>query len=333
MVFSLKVLLYDTEYTFSFENLKIYISYKKRGAMMEYILRTEELTKKYSGQTVVDRVSMTVRPGDIYGFVGKNGAGKTTFIRMILGLSHPDGGSFSMFDGERIASARRKTGSLVEGPAIYNNMSAKKNIEIYCRMLGEDPSQAEDILKTVGLDKTGRKKAGNFSLGMKQRLGIALALVGDPEFLVLDEPINGLDPKGIVEVRELLLKLRKEKNKTIFISSHLLGELEKIATRYGIISSGKLIEEITAQELLEKCGSITLIKADPAEKAEEIIRSFLDTDKTEMRSKNTIAVGARVENIGALTNELFKAGVVVEGISTSDNTAEEYFIKKMEEGE
>ena len=214
---------------------------------MSYIMQTKGLTKIYSNTKAVDNVSITLEPGDIYGFVGKNGAGKTTFIRMILGLSKANEGSFDFFDGEPLETAKRKIGSLIETPSIYKNMSAKDNLLMYCTMLDVDKKCIGELLETVGLTDTGKKKAADFSLGMKQRLGIAMALVGDPELLILDEPINGLDPKGIVEMRELLISL-KNKGKTIFVSSHYLGELEKIATRYGIIASGRLVEELTREK-------------------------------------------------------------------------------------
>jgi len=294
------------------------------------ILQTEGLTKVYSDTKVVDSVSLTVEQGDIYGFVGKNGAGKTTFIRMILGLTGITDGSFKLFDGENISSARKRVGSLIESPAIFRNMTASQNLDIYCTMLGADKKTIPDILKTVGLSDTGKKKSGDFSLGMKQRLGIAIALIGNPDFLILDEPINGLDPTVIVDVRELLLEL-KNQGKTIFISSHILGELEKIATRYGIISSGKLVEEITSAELSEKCGSRTVITVSDTAKSIEIISKMLDTGSENIEcDKNNIFVKAKIDNIGELTNALFNAGVVVSGISNDENSAEKYFIRKME---
>ena len=294
------------------------------------VLQTDGLTKVYSDTKVVDGVSLTVNQGDIYGFVGKNGAGKTTFIRMILGLTGITDGSFRLFDGENISSAKKRVGSLIESPAIFRNMTAKQNLDIYCTMLGTDKKTIPDILKTVGLSDTGRKKSGDFSLGMKQRLGIAIALIGNPDFLILDEPINGLDPTGIVDIRELLLDL-KNQGKTIFISSHILGELEKIATRYGIISSGKLVEEITSQELAEKCGSRTVITVSDTSKSVEIIAKILDTGSENIEcDKNNIFVKSKIDNIGELTNALFNAGVTVSGISNDENSAEKYFIRKME---
>ncbi len=296
---------------------------------MDVILKTEGLTKIYGETKVVNDVSLTVRQGDIYGFVGKNGAGKTTLIRMILGLTGIDGGSFTMFDGTELSAARRRTGSLVEGPSLYKNMTARDNLLLFSTLLGTDKSKVDALLETVGLPDTGKKKARDFSLGMKQRLGIAMALLGEPDFLILDEPINGLDPKGIVEIRELLLRLKNE-GKTIFISSHILGELEKIATRYGIISGGRLVEEITAEELRQICVAATLLQTNQPEKALEIARRFLHSEEISLE-KGTVVIRTPIEDIGALTNELFREGVSVKGISSDDNSAEEFFIRKMEE--
>ena len=308
--------------SFLISNLKVVI--------FVYILETDGLIKEYSHVKVVDGVSLKVEQGDIYGFVGKNGAGKTTFIRMVLGLTGITDGSFKLFEGESLKTAKKRVGSLIESPALFKNMTAKENLDVYCTMLGADKKTIPEILETVGLSDTGRKKAGDFSLGMKQRLGIALALVGNPDFLILDEPINGLDPTGIVDIREMLLRL-KEQGKTIFISSHILGELEKMATRYGIISGGKLVEEISAEELAEKCGSRTVIKVSDTVKASSIILKFLEgsTDNLECE-KNSIFIKAKIENIGELTNALFNAGIVVSGITTDENSAERYFINKME---
>ncbi len=297
---------------------------------MEFILKTEGLTKIYSKTKVVNDVSICIRPGEIYGFVGKNGAGKTTFIRMVLGLASPSGGVISCFDGMPLNLARKRTGSLVESPAFYPNMTARENIRLFCRMIGEDPAQADEILEKVGLADTGKKKAGNFSLGMKQRLGIGIALAGDPKFLILDEPVNGLDPTGIAEVRKLILELKNDHGKTIFISSHLISELEKIATRYGIIAKGRLVEEITAQELDEKCRNKTSIKADSPEKSAEIIKKLLSTENVEISDDGMLLVGEKIKNIGEVTNELFKNGITVNAISSSASTVEAYFIEKME---
>lgn len=305
------------------------------GAYMgqDYVLQTKNLTKIYSGVPVVDNVSLNVKKGEIYGFVGKNGAGKTTLIRLILGLAKPTSGSFTLLSDSNVDRARRKTGSLIESPSLYANMTARENLGLYCTMLGVDKKCTDEILRTVGLTDTGKKKARDFSLGMKQRLGIAMALIGDPEFIIFDEPINGLDPTGIIEVRELMLDLNKKHGKTIFISSHILGELEKTATCYGIISKGKLVEEITAEELNKRCQSCIAIKVDNAEKAKKVISEFLKSDNFLIENGNKILIKDKVENIGALSNSLFNAGITVEEISKQENNMESYFVEKMEAAE
>lgn len=296
---------------------------------MEYVLKTEKLTKIYKNITVVNEVSLTVEQGDIYGFVGKNGAGKTTFMRMIMGLTKMNSGKFELLPKYSPSAARRKTGSLIESPALYTNMTASENIGMICTMLGESKKCVPEILKMIGLENTGRKKAADFSLGMKQRLGIGMALVGDPEFLMLDEPINGLDPTGIVEIRELILNL-KNQGKTIFISSHILGELEKIANRYGIIANGVLREELTSEQLAERCGSRTIIKTDHPEKSMEILKKFFSAENIILDKDNSVVVTEKIKNIGEITNELFQNQIIVSGISDSESNAESYFIKMME---
>ena len=298
---------------------------------MKYVLQTNGLTKEYSRKKAVDNVSLTVRQGDIYGFVGKNGAGKTTFIRMILGLTRVTAGSFSFFDGDTSQEHRRRIGSLVESPSLYKNMTAHDNLEMYSIMTGADKTEIGGLLELVGLADTGKKRAADFSLGMKQRLGIAMALVGVPELLILDEPINGLDPKGIVEIRELLLEL-KNKGKTIFISSHILGELEKIATCYGIISAGRLVEEITAEQLKTLSIERTIITTDRPEQALETAKKLLGTHKITLENGKIYVSGA-IPNIGELTSEMFRQGIAVTGITNDGGGAEEYFLKKMEEGQ
>lgn len=221
---------------------------------MEYVLKTENLTKIYGKNKVVNAVNMHVRKGDIYGFIGKNGAGKTTFMRMVSGLASPTDGSMELFESTEIEMQRKRIGILIEDVGMYPNMTASENMEIVRRNFGiTDKHVASEMLEFVGLGNVGNKKVKNFSMGMKQRLGIAISLVRNPDFLILDEPINGLDPSRIKEIRDLLLKLNREKQITILISSHILGELSKLATRYGIIQNGVLIEEFDAEELAERC--------------------------------------------------------------------------------
>ncbi len=225
---------------------------------MDYVLRTDALNKHYKHFKALNGLCMNVPKGAIYGFVGENGAGKTTLIRLICGLQEPTSGEYTLYgrknaDGD-IAKSRRRMGAVVENPAIYLSMTAEDNLRQQCRILGLPSYDGlHDTLKLVGLDRTGKKKAKNFSLGMRQRLGIAIALVGDPDFLVLDEPANGLDPQGIIEIRELILKLNRERQITVLISSHILDELSKLATHYGFIGNGRMIKEISAGQLEAAC--------------------------------------------------------------------------------
>ena len=221
----------------------------------EVIVETKNLTKKYKHNTALNNINLKLEKGKVYGFIGKNGAGKTTFIRMITGLAFPTSGELSLFGNSRekeLQEARRKIGALVEGPSLYPFMSAKENLKAQQIQLGkEDEREIGELLDLVGLSGVGNKKARNFSLGMKQRLGIAMSLIGNPDFLIWDEPINGLDPEGIKEIRILIDALNK-KGKTLLISSHILGELESTATDFIIIDKGKIIENISKDELLNK---------------------------------------------------------------------------------
>ena len=225
---------------------------------MEYVLKTKELCKNYKSFKVLKGLTMNVPAGSIYGFVGKNGAGKTTLIRLVCGLQRPDSGGFELYgikDTDReISASRRRMGAVVETPSLYLDMTAVDNLKQQYRILGLPSFDGIDsLLKMVGLEDTGKKKAKNFSLGMRQRLGIAVALCGDPDFLVLDEPINGLDPQGIIEIRELILKLNRERKITVLISSHILDELSKLATHYGFIDGGRIVREMSAEELEAAC--------------------------------------------------------------------------------
>lgn len=225
---------------------------------MEYVLQTNALCKHYRSFKALNSLTMNIPKGSIYGFVGKNGSGKTTLIRLISGLQPATSGDFSLYGvsstSREICSVRRRMGAVVETPSIYMGMTAEENLREQCRVVGL-PSfdNVPELLELVGLAGTGKKKAKNFSLGMRQRLGIALVMVGDPDFLVLDEPVNGLDPQGIIEIRELILKLNKECNITVLISSHILDELSRLATHYGFIDGGHMVKEISAGDLEKAC--------------------------------------------------------------------------------
>lgn len=225
---------------------------------MEYVLETKGLTKAYHRYKALDGLTMHIPKGAIYGFVGRNGAGKTTLIRLICGLQQPSDGTYSLYGVEntsaKLRESRRRMGAVVETPSIYLDMTAADNIREQYRVLGVPSDEGlSGLLALVGLADTGGKKAGHFSLGMRQRLGIAVALAGEPDFLILDEPTNGLDPQGIVEMRELILKLNRERGITVLISSHILDELSRLATHYGFIDGGCMIKEISAQELESRC--------------------------------------------------------------------------------
>lgn len=225
---------------------------------MDNVLTTTALSKQYKHTKALDQLSMHVPRGAIYGFVGRNGSGKTTLIRLLCGLQAPTSGSFRLYDVENASAgihlARRRLGAVIETPSFYHHLSAADNLRQQYRILGL-PHFADipDLLRLVGLSDTGHKKAGNFSLGMKQRLGIAMALAGHPDFLVLDEPTNGLDPQGIIEIRELILRLNREEGITVLISSHILDELSRLATHYGIIDGGRMVKELSAAELDANC--------------------------------------------------------------------------------
>lgn len=233
---------------------------------MTDVLQAEGLVKQYRNFKALDKLQMHVPKGAIYGLVGKNGAGKTTLIRLICGLQEPTSGGYTLYGKKNteweISASRRRMGAIVETPSIYLQMTAEENLREQYRVLGLPSFEGiQELLHLVGLENTGKKKAKNFSLGMRQRLGIAVALCGDPDFLVLDEPVNGLDPEGIVEMRELILKLNREKQITVLISSHILDELSRLATHYGFIDAGRMVKEISAAELektIRKCVRLTV---------------------------------------------------------------------------
>ena len=301
--------------------------------MKEVILKTYNITKKYGNQVAVNNVNMTIRKGEIYGFIGQNGAGKTTLIRLITGLIHKTGGEIELLGatGENeLNKSRTMVGSLIETPSFYTNMTARENLEV-SRLVRNIPGKKciDEVLELVGLKDVEKKKVKNFSLGMRQRLGIANALMGNPKLLILDEPINGLDPMGIVEIRELLKKINKEKDMTILISSHILSELSELATTYGIISNGKLIEEITAEELAEKCRQYIDLKVDDTSRAVTLLERELGISDYEVLEDKKIKVFSNLENIGEVNSILSKSGVIVESISIKGENLEEYFMNKI----
>lgn len=301
--------------------------------MKEVILKTYNITKKYGNQVAVNNVNMTIKKGEIYGFIGQNGAGKTTLIRLITGLIHKTGGEIELLGatGEaELNKSRTMIGSLIETPSFYTNMTARENLEV-SRLVRNIPGKKciDEVLELVGLKDVEKKKVKNFSLGMRQRLGIANALMGNPKLLILDEPINGLDPMGIVEIRELLKKINKEKDMTILISSHILSELSELATTYGIISNGKLIEEITSEQLAEKCRQYIDLKVDDTSRAVTLLERELGISDYEVLEDKKIKVFSNLENVGEVNSILSKSGVIVQSISIKGENLEEYFMNKI----
>lgn len=298
--------------------------------MKDIILKTHKLSKKYGEQFAVNNVNMTIEKGQIYGFIGQNGAGKTTLIRMITGLIHKTSGEMELLgfsSNSEIEEARTMLGSLVETPAFYGNMTARENLEV-SRLVRNVAGKhcIDEVLELVGLKNIEKKKVKNFSLGMKQRLGIANALLGNPKFLILDEPINGLDPVSIVEIRELLKKVNSEKNVTILISSHILSELSELATCYGIIDNGKLIEEISSEDLKEKCKQYIEIQVNDAKTAAVLLETELNITDYVIMPENIIKVYSHLQSVGKINTLLSTKGIAVEKILSKGQNLEEYFL-------
>ena len=295
---------------------------------MEYVLQANSLNKNYFGFHAINDLNINVPKGSIYGLVGKNGAGKTTLIRLICGLQQPTSGEFSIYGAKynekAVNKSRSRMGAVVESPSIYLNMTAEDNLKMQYRMLGM-PSfdDIPKLLELVGLADTGRKKAKNFSLGMRQRLGIAIALAGNPDFLILDEPINGLDPQGIIEIRELILKLNREKDITILISSHILEELAKLATHYGFMDKGSILKEISSEDLENACRKSIQAEVSDINALSLILDrmnieySIIDENKADIFEKL---------NITQLVHELDKENCELISVAEHDESLESYYI-------
>lgn len=295
---------------------------------MDYVLTTNALSKSYKNFKALNGLSMNVPKGAIYGFVGKNGAGKTTLIRLICGLQEPTSGEYQLYGlGNRekeIITARRRMGAVVEVPSIYLELTATDNLKEQYRVMGiPSYDSIPELLDLVGLADTGKKKAKNFSLGMRQRLGIAIALAGNPDFLVLDEPVNGLDPQGIIEMRELILKLNKERQITVLISSHILDELSRLATHYGFIDGGRMVKEISATELMAACRKCVRVEVSDI----KALSRVLDKMKIEYRiwTDTTADIFAQI-NVSQLTLALAEEHCQVISMQERDESLESYYI-------
>ena len=295
---------------------------------MEYVLETKALTKRYRSFTALSGLTMRIPKGAIYGFVGRNGAGKTTLIRLICGLQEPTSGSYRLYGTDNTQSgiyrSRRRMGAVVESPAIYPDMTARENLRQQYRVLGLPSDDGiDELLCLVGLGDTGKKKAKNFSLGMRQRLGIAIALSGNPDFLVLDEPVNGLDPQGIIEMRELILKLNREHGITVLISSHILDELSRLATHYGFIDSGRMIKEMSAEELETRCRKCMRIEVSDTKALARVLDGF----GTEYRITDDFHADIYAEiPVTALVSALAKENCTVKNLTEQDESLESFYM-------
>lgn len=295
---------------------------------MEYVLETNAVTKRYRSFTVLNGLTMRIPKGSVYGFVGRNGAGKTTLIRIICGLQEPTDGSYTLYGVKNTESAvlrsRRRMGAVVESPAIYLGMTAKENIRQQYNVLGIPSDEgAEELLRLVGLDKTGSKTARNFSLGMRQRLGIAVALAGNPDFLVLDEPTNGLDPQGIIEMRELILKLNREQGITVLISSHILDELSRLATHYGFIDGGRMVREMSAEEHEACCRKCIRMEVSDT----KTLARVLDSMNAEYRISDEHHADVYAEiPVTSLVSALAKENCTVKNIKEHDESLESFYM-------
>lgn len=295
---------------------------------MEYILEINNLEKRYGRNVVIKNLNMHVPKGAIYGLIGKNGAGKTTLIRILCGLQRPTSGTYNILgisnNGGKINNSRKRIGAIIENPSICLDMTAEDNLKEQCKIIGlPNFDDVYEILKIVGLEDTGKKKAKHFSLGMKQRLGIAIALVGSPDMLILDEPVNGLDPEGIIEIRELILKLNTEKGITFLISSHYLDELSKIATYYGFMNLNKIVKEISKEELEENFKKKTIIKVNNIKEC--VI--YLEENKIPYKiiSNEVIEIYKKI-NISEFVITLSKKDCIIKDVIEKDESLENYYL-------
>ena len=295
---------------------------------MEMMLTVQDLTKRYHDFKALDHFSMNVEKGAIYGFVGRNGAGKTTLIRTICGLQAPSQGTYTLLgrkhNDPKIAKSRRKMGAVIETPSLYRELNARENLEVQLRMLGlAESAEIDRLLALVGLSEAGRKKGKDFSRGMRQRLAMAVALAGDPDFLVLDEPVNGLDPQGIIEVRELILKLNQKHQVTVMISSHNLDELARLATVYGFIDHGRMVKEIAADELEKTCRKCVELSVGSPEAAVETLESTGADYR--VTAADTVEVYGEI-GLSDLLLKLAKNGCAVLSMKARDESLESYYL-------
>ena len=290
----------------------------------DVVIEVKGLVKTFGKKAVLNGLNMTIRRGDIYGFIGNNGSGKTTAMKIILGLLEADSGDITLFGSKDLLAERRKIGSLIEAPGLYKGCTAKENMKRFAMLFGGEVKEIDDLLSFVGLGDVGKKKVRAFSLGMKQRLGIAVALLGNPEILVLDEPTNGLDPAGIKDLRELFEKIASEKGVSLLISSHHLDELSRIANVYGILVDGRIVDETRKDDILAKCGTVVLLESSDPSKVLAVLspKGKVSVDGTKIRIEGNLSSGE-------VASLLVKEGVPFSSIQEQSLGFEDYFIERM----
>ncbi|NFS08669.1 ABC transporter ATP-binding protein [Clostridium botulinum] len=298
---------------------------------MENILKTYNLTRKYGTTAVVDNINMNIKKGEIYGFLGRNGAGKTTTLRMIMGLIYPTKGEYELF-GKKIGDREvfGRIGAIIETPGFYPNLTARENLDIHRRLMGiPNKEYVDEALDIVGLTNYDikKKKVKKYSLGMKQRLGVARALLHKPELLILDEPTNGLDPVGIKEMRETLLDLNKKKEITILVSSHILGEIQQLATKIGIIHNGKLLEEIDYKSFEKKNRHYINLRVDNDKRAVIILEKSMNIKDYEVTEPNRIRIYEMLDKSNDVAKKMISEGVDVYEVNVMNDTLEDYFVR------
>ncbi len=292
-------------------------------------MRTYNLCKSFGKNFSVSSLSINIKKGDIYGFIGPNGSGKTTVMKTILGLLTPDSGIIELFGKQNNRQALRRVGSLIESPGLYGDCTAHENMKRFSIISGGDEQEISSLLNFVGLGDVGKKKVKSFSLGMKQRLGIAVALLGKPELLILDEPVNALDPMGIKAIRDMILQINKDMGVTFFISSHLLGELEKICNVYGIINMGRLTEEITVEELKTLCGNRIYIGCDKPEQAAKLIRENFNVAGNINVGIDYVEIDIDSSLASEINQALILSGINITEIKSTGISYEDFFLQKM----
>lgn len=301
---------------------------------MEYILQTDNLSKVYGEKTVLDHVSIHVPKKSIYGLVGKTGAGKTTLMRIVCGLAQQSEGSYTLLGKTNDNTVRSHMGMLIEKPGIYEHMTALENLRYFSLLFGLKSQDHQKILEMVGLQNAGKQKAYQFSLGMKQRLGIAISLLGNQDLLILDEPINGLDPEGVYEMRRMLETLNRENGTTIMIASHILSELYKLATDYAIIDGGHLIDEFSKETLESACSSGVHVMVEPEylQEAKTLIAARYPDVPCEILSNQSLRLHEKI-NPADLNQFLVENKVRVCGLGANDGDIEKFFVEKLSGGQ